>query len=337
MIQETALRLSGEGFLPPVVICGQAHAGITAQQLTSVGLARCLTVLEPFGRNTAAVAAIASLCAREIDSDAVVLLLPADHVIADAQGFRDAVTKASVVANTHVVTFGIRPERPETGFGYIQIGKQLDNDIFAVEGFLEKPDLETAQRYTISGKHVWNAGIFLFSSDLMLGELASLAPDVLRASTRAFELGERSGTELSLDAAAFAEVPSISIDYAVMEKTTHSAVVPCDIGWADVGGFAELWRLGEKDGNGNHLRGPCVMIDGRDNLIFNDGEAPVAVIGLSDVVVVKTASGVVVCPRDRVQEVKAAAECAIALAQNEKPGAKPGVGLPREELLAGLR
>lgn len=315
MIQETVMRVSGDGFQNPVVICGNAHANLVATQLAAIDRAPELVVLEPFGRNTAAVAAVAALAAQAIDPDTLVLLLPADHVITRPGAFHAAIHQATETAKDRIVAFGIRPTHAETGYGYIEHGAPLTEGVYEIARFLEKPDLQTATGYVEGGRHDWNAGIFLFSPRVMLDELAVHAPEVLAATRQAFEKGSRDGVNLLLDREAFAGVPSISVDYAVMEKTRHSAVVPCDIGWADVGGFAELWRLGEKDAAGNHAKGTSILIDAENNLVHNHNGPAIAIIGLSNIMVISTPSGVLVCPLDRAQEVKKAAEAAKLLTQ----------------------
>jgi mannose-1-phosphate guanylyltransferase/mannose-6-phosphate isomerase len=314
MIQETALRLSGADFAAPVVICGTGHCELVSNQLGSISRDPQLVVLEPFARNTAAVAAVAALSGEVIAPDALVLLVPADHVITKPDVFAAAIMKAADTARSRIVTFGIRPTHPETGFGYIQHGAELSDGIFEIEAFLEKPNLATAAEYVAGGHHDWNAGIFLFSPRVMLEELEAYAPAVLEQSRKAYEAGARNGVQLRLDGDHFAKVPSISVDYAVMEKTKRSAVIPCDIGWADVGGFAELWRLGDKDAAGNHAKGASILVDAENCLIQNHDGPPIAVIGMKDVMVISTPSGVLVCPIDRAQDVKKAAEAAKALA-----------------------
>lgn len=314
MIQETARRVSGEGFLRPAVICGKGHRDLVLTQLEATDLPPALVVLEPFARNTAAVAAVAALAGLRVNPDALVLLLPADHVITKPDAFHSAIQGAAELAAERIVTFGIRPTHAETGYGYIQRGAKLGENLFEIERFLEKPDAETAAAYVEGGLHDWNAGIFLFSPSVMLEELASHAPEVLAATRRAFEQGDQDGVSLTLQAEAFSNVPSISIDYAVMEKTRRSAVMPCDIGWADIGGFAELWRLGDKDAAGNHSRGTSILIDAEHNLIHSHNGPTVALIGVSNLVVISTPAGILVCPRDRAQDVKRAAEAAKTLA-----------------------
>ncbi len=313
MIQETAMRLSGDAFAPSIIICGRGHFDMADAQLSEIDLKPQAIVLEPMARNTAAVAAVAALAGRHSDPDALVLMVPADHVITKPDAFRAAILSAAETAKERIVTFGIRPTHPETGFGYIEHGAELSDGIYEIKRFLEKPNLETAIGYVRGGHHDWNAGIFLFSPKVMLEELDMYAPEVLAAAADAWEKATRDGAIVNLDADAFIQAPSISVDYAVMENTKRSAVVPCDIGWADVGGFAELWRLGAKDEDGNHSRGKTILIDAKNCLIQNHGGPTVAVIGLEDVMVISTPSGVLVCPIDRAQDVKKAAEAAKTL------------------------
>lgn len=312
MIQETALRLVGQEYLAPVAICGRGHRDLVVSQLDAIGKAPQGVILEPFGRNTAAVAAMAALAGQEIDPEALVLLVPADHVITKPQAFHEAVMAAVGIAKERIVTFGITPKHPETGFGYIERGEPLSDGIFEIKKFWEKPDLETATRYVEGGRHDWNAGIFLFSPKVMMEELSLYAPEVLAACVDAYKKADREGIIVRLDEAAFGQVPSISVDYAVMENTSRSAVVPCDIGWADVGGFAELWRLSEKDDMSNHAKGDTILIESQNCLIRNDGGPVVAVIGMSDIMVISTESGILVAPLSRAQDVKKAAEAAKA-------------------------
>ena len=318
MIQETAVRLSGGPFAPSIIICGRGHFDMADAQLSEIDLRPQAIILEPMARNTAAVAAVAALAGRHSDPDALVLMVPADHVITKPDAFCNAILAAAEMAKERIVTFGIRPTHPETGFGYIEHGADLSSGIYEIKRFLEKPNLETAMAYIRDGRHDWNAGIFLFSPRVMLEELDMYAPEVLAAAADAWEKAMRTenkegGVTVNLDADSFVQAPSISVDYAVMEKTSRSAVIPCDIGWADVGGFAELWRLGAKDEDGNHARGKAILIDAKNCLVRNHAGPAVAVIGLQDVMVISTPSGVLVCPLDRAQDVKKAAEVAKTL------------------------
>lgn len=314
MIQETALRLSGAGFLKPVVICGKSHEALATAQLEAIDLTPQAVVLEPFARNTAAVAAVAALIGLEIDPEALVLLVPADHMISKPEVFRDALDRAAATATDRIVTFGITPTAPETGFGYIQRGERLAEGVYGIRRFLEKPNFETAQSYVADGGYDWNAGIFLFSPQVMLEELNRYEPDVLTATQQAFDKAATQGVTRTLDPEGFKLCPSISIDYAVMERTSRAATAPCDIGWADVGGFSELWRLGAKDDVGNHAQGRTILIDAHNCLIRAEGP-PVAIIGLDDIMVVSTPSGIVVAPISRAQDVKLAAEAAKRLSE----------------------
>lgn len=312
MIQETALRLVGNDYLAPVAICGRGHKDLVISQLAAIDKAPQAVILEPFGRNTAAVAAMAALSGQEGDPEALVLLVPADHVITKPDAFHAAVVAAAETAKERIVTFGITPAHPETGFGYIERGDALTAGIFEIKKFWEKPNLETATQYVEGGRHDWNAGIFLFSPKVMLEELSLYAPEVLAACVDAYKKAQRDGVVINLDEEAFGQVPSISVDYAVMENTSRSAVIPCDIGWADVGGFAELWRLGDKDDKANHTKGDAILIESENCLIRNDGGPVVAVIGMSDVMVISTPSGILIAPLSRAQDVKKAAEAAKA-------------------------
>lgn len=307
MIQETVLRLSGDAFLKPVLICGTRHEALVREQFEAINLSPQAIILEPFARNTAAVAAIAALIGQEIDPEAYILLMPADHIITQPDAFHAAIERATKVAQDYIVTFGINPFMPETGFGYIQRQDAITDGVFKVAQFLEKPDLITAQAYVSSGEYDWNAGIFLFSPKVMMEELSIYEPSVLNGAREALEKATINGPVRALHEGSFAQCPSISVDYAIMERTKRAAVVPCDIGWADVGGYNELWRLGQKDENGNYCVGDTIAIDAQNNLI-HAGTTPIAVIGLNDVIVVSTPAGIVVTTKDRAQDVKLAAE-----------------------------
>ncbi len=306
LIQESVQRviaIDGLEPLEPILICNRRHAAIVEQQMAQLGRSAQAVVLEPFGRNTAAVAVIAALVAEAADPEVLVLLMPADHVILDAEGFSATLARAAAVAQTHIVTFGVDPTVPETGYGYIEGGEVIDGTVRKVVRFAEKPDLETAKAYLASGRYLWNAGIFLFAPRVLLSEMERLAPEVVAASRLALDRARRSGVEIDLDEAAFAACPSISIDYALMEKTDRAAVAPIGVDWADVGSWSELWRLGPRDESGNFQRGDAVLIDTEDCLVWA-GSKTVGVIGLKDLIVVQTEDAVVVLPRSRAQEVK---------------------------------
>jgi mannose-1-phosphate guanylyltransferase/mannose-6-phosphate isomerase len=306
LIQESVQRLvATDAFEPadPILICNHRHASVVEAQMREVGRNPAAVVLEPFGRNTAAVAAIAGLLARNLDPDALVLLMPADHVIIDRAGFSDTIAKALPVAQTHVVVFGVDPTAPETGYGYIEGGETIAGQVRKVVRFAEKPNLQTAEEYLAGGRHLWNAGIFLFSPTVMLAEMERLCPEVLEASRQSLDKGRRAGVEISLDTEAFAACPSISIDYAVMEQTDRAAVAPIGVDWADVGSWSELWRLGPLDGNANFMRGDAIQIETEGTLIWAQSKT-VGVIGMKDVIVVQTDDAVIVLPKSRAQDVK---------------------------------
>lgn len=309
MIQETVLRLDGDPFLPPIIICGQSHLENVQTQMAQIGVIPSKIILEPVPRNTAAVGAIAALCAQEFGPDTLALLLPADHIVTKPADFRNAIITASKAAESCIVTFGITPDKPETGYGYIEKGETLNENIFAIKQFCEKPDYATASEYVASTKHFWNAGIFLFSPIVMIEELKKFAAEVYANSALALENSQKQENVLHLNKDDFENVPSISIDYAIMEKTENSAVIPCDIGWADVGSFSEIWRLGAKDDNGNHGSENTIHIDSKNNLVLSNN-IPVAIIGLEDIMVVVSPDGILVAPKNRSQDVKLACEIA---------------------------
>jgi len=306
MIQETALRVSdSERFLPPVVVCNEEHRFTVASELQQVGISPEVEVLEPVGRNTApAIAAAAALCAAH-DPEELLLVLPADHHIARPDLFLDVIAQGAGLAEEgKLVTFGIVPDAPETGFGYIRAGEADGEGGFAVEAFVEKPDADTARGYLDAGGYFWNAGIFLFRADRMIRELEALAPEIWRHAARAVTTGRLDLDFLRLSAEAFELCPSDSIDYAVMEHTKDAVVVPADIGWSDVGSWTALWDIGDKDAHGNVVSGDAVMQETQNTFIRAESRL-VATIGVDDLIVVETSDAVLVARRDKVQDVKA--------------------------------
>ena len=307
MFQETAARFAGHSdFAPPLVVCNDEHRFIIAAQIGALGIAPNTIVLEPLGRNTAPAAAVAALLLSGQSPETLMLLAPSDHVIDDVPGFLRAVrTGARAAEDGRLVTFGIYPSRPETGYGYIRRGAGLANapGVFAVGGFVEKPDRATAESFLKNGDYFWNSGMFLFSPGVYLEELSKHAPEVLAHAERALRHGRRDLDFLRLDRDAFASSPAISIDYAVMEHTERAAVVPADIGWSDVGSWSMLWERGTKDAAGNVVSGDVLIEDGRDNFIRSEGRL-VAALGVENLVVVATSDAVLVTHRDRDQDVK---------------------------------
>lgn len=296
LFQQTALRLSGERFLPPLVIAGAAHRALIADQLAEIGLAPAAVIIEPAPRNTAAVAAIASAWTAQAQQDSLVLLSPADHHVSDAGAFRSAILKgAGAASKGAIVTFGIQPTGPHTGFGYIETGASLGDQLFEVAGFREKPDCATAERYLAGGRHFWNAGVFLFAPAAMEAELHAHAPAIRKSAGAALAAAREENNSLILDARVFAECPATSIDYAVMEKTRRAAVVaPVDAGWNDIGAWTAVPAQGDAR---------VAAIDCGDNIIRTDGPF-VAALGVKDLIIVATGDAVLVAPRDRAQDIR---------------------------------
>jgi mannose-1-phosphate guanylyltransferase / mannose-6-phosphate isomerase len=320
MLQDTALRVGdGARFAAPLVICNQEHRFIIAEQMRQVGLTPDTIVLEPVGRNTAAACAVAALKVAEQDPDGLMLVLPADHQIHDAAGFRAAVDRAAAAAAAgRFVTFGIQPTAPETGYGYIRRGAALDglSGAFQVAAFVEKPARDVAQQYLDSGEFFWNSGMFLFPAARLVAELERFEPAVVAACRAALADGAADLEFLRLSPAAFAASPSISIDYALMERTEMAAVIPADIGWTDVGSWSSLWDIGVKDGDGNVAVGD-VIAEGSDNCYIRSEDRLTAVVGLDGVVVVTTADAVLVAAKDKVQDVKLVVERLKKLGRSE--------------------
>ncbi|HTT79700.1 MAG TPA: mannose-1-phosphate guanylyltransferase/mannose-6-phosphate isomerase [Stellaceae bacterium] len=307
LLQQTALRLAGDpDFAPPLIVANEEHRFIIAEQLRAVGVTAAALVLEPVGRNTAPAATVAALRLVRDDPDALMLVMPSDHVILDRAEFRAAVARAAAAAQAgRLVTFGIAPERAETGYGYIAKGVPLAGaeGAFAVARFVEKPDPATAERYVASGDYFWNSGIFLFPAARYLAEIERLCPAMRDACARALAGARADDDFLRLDKAAFSDCPADSIDYAVMEKTEHAAIVPVAMGWSDLGSWDALWQIAAKDNRGNALVGNVVAED-TGNCYLRSEAGLVAAIGVADLVVVATDDAVMVAPRDRTQDVK---------------------------------
>lgn len=311
MLQETALRVADEArFTAPLVICNQEHRFVIAEQMRHLALKAASIILEPVARNTAAACAVAALRACDDDPDALILVLPADHLIRDLRAFAHSVeTAAAAAATGSLVTFGITPTAPETGYGYIRRGAALAgvDGAFKVAEFVEKPERAVAERYVASGDYAWNSGMFLFPAAKLLDELDRHAPAVLAAARRAIEEGSADLDFFRLGEDAFAQAPSISIDYAVMEKTDSAVVVPCDLGWTDVGAWSALWEIGEKDAAGNVAIGDVALEAARNCYVRSEGHLT-ALVGIEDAVVVVTDDAVLVAGKDKVQDVKAVVE-----------------------------
>ena len=303
LLQMTWLRLRGlPGADAPLVVANEEHRFMVAEQLREIGVTPQALILEPVGRNTAPAIAVAALKAMAGGADPVLLVLPSDHVIADEPGFRAAILAALPAAEAgSLVTFGIVPTAPETGYGYINA--TAGEGVRPVLRFVEKPDLATAEQYLASGDYFWNSGMFAFRASRYIEELTRNQPKMVESAREALDKASRDADFLRLDRDAFAACPADSIDYAVMEKTDRAAVLPIDVGWNDVGSWSALWSVVEQDGNGNAHRGDVLARDCRNTLAISDKRL-VALIGLNDVVVVDTDDAVLVAHKDRVQEVK---------------------------------
>ena len=307
LLQQAALRVAGApGFAAPLVIANEEHRFIIAEQLREIDIATQALLLEPVGRNTAPAACIAALSLAESDPDALMLLMPSDHTIEDRAAFLSAIDRAAAAARAgHLVTFGIQPQKAETGYGYIERGPALAGcgGAFAVARFVEKPEAATAERYVASGEFFWNSGIFLFPAALYLSELERLRPDMLAACRQALAEARRDDDFIRLDKAAFADCPADSIDYAVMEHTERAAVVPVSMGWSDLGSWDALWEIAEKDASGNVLAGNVIAEDA-NNCYLRSEAGLVAALGIEDLIVVATDDAVMLAPRNRAQDVR---------------------------------
>jgi mannose-1-phosphate guanylyltransferase/mannose-6-phosphate isomerase len=307
MLQDTVLRLSGlaDG-MAPIVVSNNEHRFLVAEQLREIGGAPNAQILEPVGRNTAPAVAAAAMHVAASDPSGLLLVLPADHLIRDVAAFHTAVGAAAKIALAGwLVTFGIRPSEPATGYGYIERGEPLAgaNGGYRVARFVEKPDRDTAARLLESAQFSWNSGMFVLGARAYLDELGRFRPDILEATRRAWDKRAADLDFLRLDAEAFAACPGDSIDYAVMEKTDHAAVLPIDIGWSDVGSWTTLWEVGAKDGEGNVIRGDVHLKNARDCYIRAESRM-VSVLGLKNAIVVETDDAVLVADQSSAQAVK---------------------------------
>lgn len=301
MLQATWHRAAPISAGKPIIVSNQEHRFMVAEQLREIGVEPAAVILEPVGRNTAPAIAIAALQAISTNAEAVLLVLPSDHVVADVGAFHRSVIAAMPAAESgKLVTFGILPSGPETGYGYIKAAK--GDGIRAVERFVEKPDLQTAQHYLASGEYFWNSGMFLFKASRYLEELGKLQPQMLVACEQSLALAQRDADFIRLDPQAFGSAPSDSIDYAVMEKTADAAVIGLDAGWSDVGSWNALWEVSPQDSAGNAHRGDVIEIDCKNT--YAHGSRLIALIGLEDIVVVETDDAILVGDRHRIQEVK---------------------------------
>ncbi len=306
LIQDTVRRAAGPAFAEPTIVCNVEHRFLIAEQMRAAGHMPGAIVLEPMGRNTAPAAAIAALMLAEKNPDAILLLMPADHVVRDLDAFRQAADSAAeAAAQGFLVTFGIAPRGPETGYGYVQRGAPLPESAhtFTVRRFVEKPDAATARRYIEAGDYYWNSGMFAFRASSFLAELERLEPIMVANCKAAIRGGKQDLDFFRLEPKAFEACKSISIDYAVMEHTQKAAIVPVEMGWSDIGSWEALWDASDKDSGGNALKGDVLHHATRNSYLRSEGPL-VAAVGVEDLVVVATKDAVLVSRKDASQDVK---------------------------------
>jgi len=318
MLQATALRLVGfKGSIPvapgPIVVCNEEYRFLSAEQMRAAGTSGARILLEPFGRNTAPAVTLAALLATANGDDAILLVMPADHVMRDLSAFHAAIEAATPPASDGaMVTFGIVPDRPEIGYGYLEIGKSIaeGTGVQPLVAFVEKPPLDVARRYVDGGRHLWNSGLFMMKASVWLRALERLAPAMHAACVAAFKGNATDRDFVRIDKDAFTKCPSDSIDYAVMEKLSSDpglgiagVVVPLSAGWSDVGAWDAVWATATKDGDGNSVQGDAILEDVRGSLVISEGRL-VACLGLDDMIVIETPDAVLVAKKDKTQDIK---------------------------------
>lgn len=307
LLQETAVRAGNSGrYAPPIVVCNNEHRFVVAQQLQCIGQAPKAILLEPVGRNTAPAAAVAAMTLARDDEDSLILLLPSDHSIADTLAFQSAVsTAADAAVMGALVTFGIKPSGPETGYGYIHRGSPIKGQggCFTVAEFIEKPDHATAAGFLARGGYDWNSGMFLFKASTYLAELERLEPDIVTHCRDAIDKSETDLDFIRLAEKPFSQCVSKSIDYAVMEHTDKAAVVPADMGWNDVGSWTALWDDGAKDGSDNVVVGDVLALDSARSYLRSEGPL-IAALGVDDLIVIATSDAILITPKNRAQDVR---------------------------------
>ena len=304
MLQQTLTRIESLAQTSPIIVCNEEHRFLVAEQVRQLGLTSPTIILEPEGKNTAPAIALAAIAASASDSEVNLLVLPADHYVGKPTALIDAIEKAASAASQgKLVTFGLVPSHPETGYGYIRRGEALAIDVSVLERFVEKPDQPTAEGYIASGDYVWNSGMFMFTAGQFLVSLAKFQPKMAQVCQRAMEQAERDMDFIRPDAEVFTTCPSDSIDYAVMEHTPEGAVVSLDCDWSDIGAWSALWEAGDEDSAGNVTHGDVVLNKTQNSYIRSQSRL-VTTTGVSDIVVVETADAVMVANRHSVQDVK---------------------------------
>jgi len=302
MIQETVLRVDHLG--APVIVCNEEHRFLVAEQLLELGIKPAAIILEPVARNTAPAIALAALAAYEKDPQSILVVLPADHLIKDVASFRARLEIAVELAGSgKLVTFGIRPVRAETGYGYIKADGVVAGKVLEIQQFVEKPDIATAVDYFVSGKYYWNSGMFVFRADVYLKELGDHQPEILKYARLAYENARQDLDFTRVDQEAFAQCPEDSIDYAIMEKTDNAVLVPYDSDWSDLGSWQAIWEETDKDSDENVILGDVIAEDCTGSLFHAENHL-IAAIGIEDMVVIDTKDALLIAKKDRVQDIK---------------------------------
>ena len=306
LFQETIKRLpSSDSFLPPLIVCHEDYRFLVAEQLRQINVKPSTIILESSANNTAPAIALAAKWSIEHHKDAQLLILPADHLISDlSQFYQSIATAESLATQQYLVTFGIRPTRPETGYGYIKYTNQIqDTKAFNVEKFTEKPDLKTAEQFIAKQNYLWNSGMFLINAKVYLTELKAFQPTIFKHVQSALNSTQQDLDFIRPDAAHYNNCPKLSIDYAIMEKTQKAAVVPFEAKWSDIGSWQAIWEEGDKDHQGNHIQGD-VMLEQTTNCLIDARARFVGALGLEDMVIVETADAVLVASKDQSQNIK---------------------------------
>lgn len=309
MIQETLLRLKGLKIEAPIISCGESHRFLVAQQIGEICDEQPTILLEPMAKNTAPAIACACCAAMKRDKDAIVIVLPSDHVIADVATFQKAVrTAAENAEKGSLVTFGIVPTFPATGYGYVKASGNEVDGAYTLEKFVEKPCLEKAQEYLASGEYSWNSGMFVFKAATFLDELKKYNPEMAELSIQAFEKANKADSDfIRLDAESFGKIKGDSIDYSVMEKTKLGKIVKLDAGWDDVGSWSALYDISKKDEDKNAVNGDVITLNTKNSYI-RGGNRTIATIGLDNVVIVDSDDSLLIAKMDEIQDVKKIAE-----------------------------
>ncbi len=304
LLQQSCLRVNASVFAHCSVLCNNEHRFLVAEQLQQAGIEDATIVLEPVGRNTAPAALISALMVADRDPEALVLLMPSDHVIADTKGFQSSVKKGvDAATGGRIVTFGVKPDKPETGYGYIEVG-DVHNSVHAVSRFIEKPPKAKAEAYLQAGNFLWNAGIFLYSARVMIAAFEAFAPETLRHCRAALELAKADLDFLRLDKAAYAQCENLSIDYAIIEKVDAVACVPLESDWSDLGSWHALWEIGTKDADGNVAQGDVLLHDTHNSYIQGPDGVCMSLVGMEGIIAVATHDAILLAPKDRAQDVK---------------------------------